>query len=87
MTGIDGLMAGSAVPDNATVGMGGAHWHESSSVPGWRWKEGSSSASVLGHMWVYPLVYDIIAEGEEQQQEIAQLVETIVGRYRSYCIQ
>lgn len=81
MTGIDGLMAGSAVPDNTTVEMSGAPWHESNSVPGWQWREGSSSASVLGHMWVYPLVHDIIAEGEEQQQEVAQLIETIVGRF------
>ena len=71
-------MASSAVPENSTVG--GAGWHESSSVPGWRWRGNPGPDTLLAHMWAYPLVYDLIAEGEGQKQDVSQLIESIVGR-------
>lgn len=72
------MVARSVVPETNTTASG-ARWHDSTSIPGWRWKGDASSDSVLGHMWAYPLVHDLLAEGEEQQQEVAQLLENIIG--------
>lgn len=78
VTGIRGLMARSAVDENVTVD--GDAWHESDSVPGWQWKGDTSSDEVVGHMFAYPIVYDLIAEGnEEMKEDVEDLVDDIVG--------
>lgn len=77
MTDVEGLMARSVVGENSTVD--GPEWYDSSSIPGWRWKGDTSSDEVVGHMWVYPLVHDLVAQGEPQQKVVQDLLGSIVG--------
>lgn len=78
VTGIHGLMARSVVEENITVE--GGVWHESNSIPGWKWKGDTSSDEVVGHMFAYPIVYDLIAEGDEDMKEdIEDLIDDVVG--------
>ena len=70
-------MARSVVKDNVTV-VGGV-WHESDSIPGWKWKGDTSSDEVVGHMWAYPLVHDLVADSDEDRQSVRNLVDSIVG--------
>ena len=79
MTGVRGLMARSVVDENVTVE--GEAWHESSSEPGWQWKGDTSSDEVVGHMFAYPLVYDLVAEDDESmKEEVEGLVDDIIGK-------
>ena len=80
VTGVRGLMARSVVDENTTVD--GEAWHESSSQPGWKWKGDASSDEVVGHMFAYPLVYDLVAEkNTAMKDEVVSLVDDIVGKY------
>ena len=82
VTGVEGLMASSALPENLTLEeVGEAGWRESLTVPGWHWKGGAGAEAVAGHMWAYPLIHDLVAEGVEQQQEVADLLESVVGEF------
>lgn len=72
-------MARSVVDENVTVD--GGNWHESSSVPGWKWKGDTSSDEVVGHMFAYPLVYDLVAEDDEaMKEEVENLIDDIIGK-------
>ena len=83
MTGVRGLMARSVVDENVTVE--GEAWHESSSEPGWQWKGDTSSDEVVGHMFAYPLVYDLVAEDDESmKEEVEGLVDDIIGKSLKY---
>ena len=71
-------MARSVMPDNSSVG--GLNWHESTSLPGWHWRGGTSSDEVVGHMFAYPLVHDLLlADREKAKQDVEDLVEDITG--------
>ena len=83
VTGIRGLMARSVVDENVTVD--GEEWHESSSEQGWLWKGDTSSDEVVGHMFAFPLVYDLVAEDDEaMKDEVETLVDDIIGK--SYAV-
>lgn len=71
-------MARSVAPDNASVP--GPHWHDSESKPGWQWKGDTSSDEVVGHMWVYPLVYDLVAKEEAEKKEVEDLLDDILSK-------
>jgi len=62
VTPIGGFVARSYVSINESTGEGG-EWHVS--VDGkWKWKGDTSSDEIVGHMFAYPLFYDLVAEGE-----------------------
>ena len=77
VTGVPGLMARSVLKENSTIPDG--VWHNSSTCPGWIWKGDTSSDEVVGHMFAYPIVYDLVADGEEEKQMVEDLVDDIVG--------
>jgi hypothetical protein len=77
VTGVRGLMARSVVSENVSVD-GGA-WHNSSSEPGWKWKGDTSSDEVVGHMFAYPIVHDLVASSAEEKAQARELVDSIVG--------
>lgn len=80
VTGVRGLMARSVVDENSTVD--GEAWHDSSSEPGWRWKGNTSSDEVVGHMFAYPLIYDLVAEDDDtMKEEVESIVDDIIGKY------
>lgn len=81
VTDTRGFMARSVVPENSSRDSG-LHWHESTSLPGWRWRGETSSDEVVGHMFAYPLLYDLLADGEEAKEEVEDLVGDIVGKSR-----
>ena len=71
-------MARSVVDENVTVD--GETWHDSNSVPGWKWKGDTSSDEVVGHMFAYPIVYDLVAmEDEDMKEELEDLIDNVVG--------
>ena len=75
-------MARSVVNENVTVNDG--VWYESTSEPGWQWKANTSSDEVVGHMFAYPLIYDLVAEDDDaMKDEVAALMDDIVGRSHS----
>ena len=84
VTGVRGLMARSVVDENTTVHDKGV-WHESSSEPGWKWKGDTSSDEVVGHMFAYPLVYDLVAEDNAMKDEVVNLMDDIIGNYIATC--
>ena len=72
-------MARSVVDENVTVD--GEAWHDSSSEPGWRWKGDTSSDEVVGHMFAYPLIYDLVAEDSAaMKDEVINLMDDIIGK-------
>ena len=76
-------MARSVVNENTTVDDQEA-WHESSAEPGWKWKGDTSSDEVVGHMFAYPLVYDLVADDAAMKDEVVNLVDDIIGKLSFY---
>ena len=75
-------MARSAVPDNSSSAAHTGSWHESAWEPGWSWKGDTSSDEVVGHMFAYPLVHDLLEDEEgDIRHSVQTLVNNIVGRY------
>lgn len=74
VTGVKGLMARStgAVGSN----LGGGIWHNSTAFSGWEWMGDTSSDEVTGHMYAYPIVHALVANGTTQDQAL-QLVYNI----------
>ena len=36
---------------------------------------------IVGHMFAYPVVYDLVADSNEEKQEVADVLESIIGQY------
>lgn len=77
MTDTPGLMARSVLPENSSIATSEG-WLDSASCPDWRWRGDGSADELLGHMWVYPLVYDM-ATNEQQQRLVHDLLYEVVG--------
>lgn len=77
VTGVTGLMARSVLPRSTPYS--GGTWHNSSTDPSLKWKGDTSSDEVTGHMQVYPLVYDLVAETDEERERPRRLVLDIVS--------
>lgn len=76
ITGIPGFPARSIVAINESTGEGG-EWHPTPDKK-WKWKGDTSSDEIVGHMFVYPLFYDLVAEGE-MKTRVKNLVQRIMG--------
>ena len=61
ITGIKGFPARSLVAADESTGQGG-EWHLTPDKK-WKWKGDTSSDEIVGHMFAYPLFYDLVAEG------------------------
>ena len=35
---------------------------------------------IVGHMFAYPVVYDLVADSDEEKQEVAAVLESIIGQ-------
>jgi hypothetical protein len=53
-------MARSFLPKGSPIP--GGTWHNSTVDPAWIWKGDTSSDEVTGHMFVYPIVADLLAK-------------------------
>jgi len=76
VTGIPGFPARSLVAANENTGEGG-EWHLSADKK-WKWKGDTSSDEMVGHMFAYPLFYDLVAEGE-MKVRVKNLVHRIMN--------
>jgi len=76
ITGIPGFPARSIVAINESTGEGG-EWHPTPDKK-WKWKGDTSSDELVGHMFAYPLFYDLVAEGE-MKTRVKNLVQRIMG--------
>lgn len=79
ITGIRGLMARSAVSPSEPKPSGGT-WHKSndSAYSGWLWKGDASSDEVVGHLFAYPVVVDVM-KGTPEAKAALGLMEDIVS--------
>jgi len=75
ITGISGFPARSFVAAGESTGEGG-EWHLTPDGK-WKWKGDTSSDEIAGHMFAYPLFYDLVAEGE-MKERVKNLVQRIM---------
>ena len=66
VTPIGGYVARSYVSIEESTGEGG-EWHVSADGK-WKWKGDTSSDEIVGHMFAYPLFYDLVAKGEMKER-------------------
>ena len=84
ITGIRGFPARSYVTIDEDTGNGG-EWHPTPDGR-WKWKGDTSSDEIVGHMFAYPLFYELAAKGE-MKERVKNLVDRIMthiveNRYR-----
>ncbi len=77
ITGIPGFIARSYVIKGEEHSKGG-EWHPTPDGE-WTWKGDTSSDEMVGHLFVYPLVYDLLAETPEEKERIKGLVSRIMN--------
>ncbi|MDX1283761.1 MAG: hypothetical protein R3182_02050, partial [Draconibacterium sp.] len=63
---IPGFVARSYVKIDETTGRGG-EWHVSQDGK-WKWKADTSSDEIVGHMFAYPIFYELVAKGEIKER-------------------
>lgn len=77
ITGVPGFFARSYVIKGEEHG-GGGEWHPTPDGE-WTWKGDTSSDEMVGHLFVYPLVYDLLAETPEEKERVKGLVTRIMN--------
>ena len=80
ITGIPGYPARSYVASSESTGQGG-EWHLTPDGK-WKWKGDTSSDEIVGHMFAYPLFYDLVAEGEYKNR-----VKNLVYRIMNHIVE
>ena len=65
ITGIPGFPARSFIKPGTDVQPGDGEWHDTADRE-WRWKGDTSSDEIVGHYFVYPIYYDLVADEEEK---------------------
>jgi len=63
---IPGYVARSYVTIDESTGHGG-EWHVSADGK-WKWKGDTSSDEIVGHMFAYPIFYELVAQGEMKER-------------------
>ncbi len=76
---IPGFVARSYVTIDEDTGRGG-EWHVSSDGK-WKWKGDTSSDEIVGHMFAYPIFYELAARGE-----IKERVKSLVHRLMTHIV-
>lgn len=76
ITPIEGFIARSYVTADNYHGQSG-EWHPTEDGE-WYWKGDTSSDELVGHMFVYPLVYDLVAETEAEKRQVRDLIDRIM---------
>jgi len=63
----------------------GTSWINSTTEPGWIWQGDTSSDQVTGHMFVYHVFYDLVAETPDEKKRAFQAISRIFTRFlKSY---
>jgi hypothetical protein len=79
VTGIPGFPARSFVAANESTGKGG-EWHLTADGK-WKWKGDTSSDEIVGHMFAYPIFYDLVADGAYKER-----VKNLVSRIMTHIV-
>jgi hypothetical protein len=75
MTGIAGFPARSFIRVGVDVQPREGEWHETPDGQ-WRWKGDTSSDEIVGHYFVYPIYYDLVA-GDSEKPALRAAIERI----------
>ena len=67
ITGLSGFPARSFIKIGEDVQPMDGEWHTTPDGQ-WRWKGDTSSDEIVGHYFVYPIYYDLVANDDEKQQ-------------------
>ncbi len=77
ITGIPGFPARSFIKVGADVQPQDGDWHDTPDRL-WRWKGDTSSDEIVGHYFVYPIYYDLVAD-ESEKPALRAVVERITN--------
>ena len=72
ITGIAGFPARSFIKKGVDAQPGDGEWHDTPDGI-WRWKGDTSSDEIVGHYFVFPLYFDLVADEAEKKQLAATL--------------
>lgn len=72
ISGIPGFPARSFIKVGVDVQPGDGEWHDTPDKL-WRWKGDTSSDEIVGHYFIYPIYYDLVADEAEKQTLSAAL--------------
>jgi hypothetical protein len=77
ITGISGFPARSFVKVGTDVQPQDGEWHDTPDRQ-WRWKGDTSSDEIVGHYFVYPIYYDLVAD-ESEKPALRAVIERITN--------
>ncbi len=77
ITGIPGFPARSFIKTGAEVQPADGEWHDTADKA-WRWKGDTSSDEIVGHYFVYPIYYDLVA-GEAEKPILRSVIDRITN--------
>ncbi len=77
ISGIPGFPARSFIKVGTDVQPGDGEWHDTPDKA-WRWKGDTSSDEIVGHYFVYPIYFDLVAD-EQEKLKIRALVDRITN--------
>ena len=77
ITGIPGFPARSFIKTGQDVQPRDGEWHDTPDRM-WRWKGDTSSDEIVGHYFVYPIYYDLVAD-ESEKPALRAVVERITN--------
>ena len=77
ITGIPGFPARSFIKTGVDVQPSDGEWHDTADKQ-WRWKGDTSSDEIVGHYFVYPIYYDLVAT-EDEKPALRGIVDRITN--------
>ena len=80
ITGIPGFPARSFIKIGEDIQPQDGEWHPTADGQ-WRWKGDTSSDEIVGHYFVYPIYYDLVADDQEKAQ-----IRGVVDRITSHIL-
>jgi hypothetical protein len=78
ITGAPGFPARSFIKVGEDAQPGDGEWHDTPDKA-WRWKGDTSSDEVVGHYFVYPIYYDLVAD-EDEKPTLRAAIDRITNR-------
>lgn len=77
ITGLPGFPARSFIKAGAEAQPSDGEWHDTADHA-WRWKGDTSSDEIVGHYFVYPVYYDLVAD-EQEKPGLRDVIDRITG--------
>ncbi|MFN0120539.1 MAG: hypothetical protein ACKV2V_08560 [Blastocatellia bacterium] len=75
ISGVSGFPARSFIKKGVDPQPGDGEWHDTPDGQ-WRWKGDTSSDEIVGHYFVWPIYYDLVAD-ETEKQQLRALVDRV----------